>query len=917
MRKHRHVKSIALAAIGALVATMAATAIGTQAASATSGSDPTQSITCDAITADYHRPLTNGDHINATLDPPGGQVNMYVDQNIAGGASYNGQNNLGLRWKLFGVDQTPIPLTLDQVTSGVITFNYGAALKQQGTNSWKVTFVQTNGTDTWPGKECGNTPPPTPKDASASASAGADATCSAVSQVTFNILNATWDSEPDLTVGAHTRNATVVSGHLFADGKTTTTVNYTVKAQLPSQSTDPSGACYVPPPSTCINRPVYSYTFDSATGSGVVTVSGGKTEGVLCAPLYIRAAAYNYDQPASGSPSWSQTLNGYNDTLVDKTGTFPYSPPQIEACRQYDVYASFDGWGALALPEKLNGPNSPFEPTFLYDVLKGKGPNPTYSYTSSAGCNTPPPTPKDATASASVGSDATCTASSQPVFSIENATWDSEPDLTVGAHTRTATATDGHLFADGTNKATVEYTVVDKKASQSTDPKADCYVPPTPKVCTTIETGPTATNLDEAGWNHNDTRNTGAYEYVNGGIRLYTTDTDNPASSQNKVTLYRSVTPTPLAQFGEPSVVFADGGTGVKPGMQVGVDVDGNGSFDGYLVGEPWSYGDHNWWIDKPGFNVPGGMGYMSFGSWADFVAANPQAMVVAEGLSLGSGVYGDWTVESFTVNCEVFTFNHQEQPPKVAVFTPPTVNDVCGTVNDVVTLGTSDDGTFAVTSVTPLSDGRIRHRVVYTPNDGSVVPPPGESDSYIVVDGKAVWKLYTTNEACPPVTVDNNPHYQVVTTCGAVTLTFTNPVTLGENEVTNPAIFTYTDANGATQTVSVLANETVVKTIKFAEDSGKQTVKVGPKDGVQEEVAVQTDCVANSPTPTPTSSLAPSSSPTPSATPVAAPAQLGATGSNVVPLLVALGILMVVGIPMTVFGYRRRKTPEGPTSAA
>jgi hypothetical protein len=123
--------------------------------------NPTQDVTCDAISADYHRPLTNGDHINVTLDPPGGQVNVYVDQNIAGGASYNGQNNLGLRWNIFGAQWTT-PLTLEQVLSGVITFNYGEAVKATGVNTWKVTFVQTNSTDTWPNLECGGETPPNP-----------------------------------------------------------------------------------------------------------------------------------------------------------------------------------------------------------------------------------------------------------------------------------------------------------------------------------------------------------------------------------------------------------------------------------------------------------------------------------------------------------------------------------------------------------------------------------------------------------------------------------------------------------------------------------------------------------------------------------------------------------------------------------
>jgi hypothetical protein len=138
---------------------------------------------------------------------------------------------------------------------------------------------------------------------------------------------------------------------------------------------------------TCVDDPVYAYTFDPATGSGVITVTGGEEGEELCEPLAVRAASWTYDTPASGSPSWPQTLNGYNDTTVDAIGEFNYGPPQLEDCRQYDVYASFGGFDELELPTYLNGSHDPFEPAFLHETLNGFGPNPTYSFTSSEGCN--------------------------------------------------------------------------------------------------------------------------------------------------------------------------------------------------------------------------------------------------------------------------------------------------------------------------------------------------------------------------------------------------------------------------------------------------------------------------------------------------------------------------------------------------
>jgi hypothetical protein len=148
---------------------------------------------------------------------------------------------------------------------------------------------------------------------------------------------------------------------------------------------DPEG----PPDPTCIDDPEWSYTFDPATGSGEVTVTGGEEGDELCAPLAVRAASWTYDPPASGSPSWPQTSNGWNDTLVNAIGVFSYGPPQLDDCRQYDIYASFGGFEELELPAYLNGSHDPFEPAFLHETLSGFGPNPTWSYTSSEGCDPP------------------------------------------------------------------------------------------------------------------------------------------------------------------------------------------------------------------------------------------------------------------------------------------------------------------------------------------------------------------------------------------------------------------------------------------------------------------------------------------------------------------------------------------------
>jgi len=146
-----------------------------------------------------------------------------------------------------------------------------------------------------------------------------------------------------------------------------------------------------PSPPTCVSAPSWAYTYDQATGSGTITASGGDAGATLCSPLSVRSAGWTYDPPASGAPSWPQTLSGYNDTTVDKIGTFSYGSPQLTGCHQYDSYASFSGFSALGLPTHLLGSHNPSEPAFLHETLSGDGPNPTYAYTGSEGC-VPAPT---------------------------------------------------------------------------------------------------------------------------------------------------------------------------------------------------------------------------------------------------------------------------------------------------------------------------------------------------------------------------------------------------------------------------------------------------------------------------------------------------------------------------------------------
>jgi len=100
--------------------------------------------------------------------------------------------------------------------------------------------------------------------------------------------------------------------------------------------------------------------------------------------------------------------------------------------------------------------------------------------------------------------------------------------------------------------------------------------------------------------------------------------------------------------------------TGIKPGYQMAFDKDGDGGFDGFLVGEPDAYG-MKWW-DNSGFLTPkdaslAGCDYKICATLDDISAAYPQTKISAIGFSLGSGVKGDGVLSSLTFLDTTYTF--------------------------------------------------------------------------------------------------------------------------------------------------------------------------------------------------------------------------------------------------------------------
>jgi hypothetical protein len=157
-----------------------------------------------------------------------------------------------------------------------------------------------------------------------------------------------------------------------------------------------------------------------------------------------------------------------------------------------------------------------------------------------------------------------------------------------------------------------------------------------------------------------DTRATGHYDVVGGGLRVWT----QGSTSTDKVAEYVD-TDVPLASVGEPALNQVNNSTGTTPpGFQLVVDFDGNGSADGILVGEPTFYGN-DWWLNNAAdpavkANAPhtgGGSGSNWYGTLPEWRTNFPEANVVAFGFSLGSGVKGDWTINSILFAGTTYTF--------------------------------------------------------------------------------------------------------------------------------------------------------------------------------------------------------------------------------------------------------------------
>jgi|GEM_PF-5814224 len=182
-------------------------------------------------------------------------------------------------------------------------------------------------------------------------------------------------------------------------------------------------------------------------------------------------------------------------------------------------------------------------------------------------------------------------------------------------------------------------------------------VAPTISICSVYDNVHTT---DLSNWDLSETRITGHNEIVAEGLHVW----NDGNTSTDKAAGYRSVSFN-LKDLGVGSQVFTSSGAGVLPSLQLLTDLDNDGQPDGYLVGEPVSYGADTLWLSSNWNSIDithaptsvNGGGTGKGGTVNDWLAVFPNAKVVAIGYSLGSGVHGDYIVSKINAGCTEYTF--------------------------------------------------------------------------------------------------------------------------------------------------------------------------------------------------------------------------------------------------------------------
>lgn len=311
--------------------------------------------------------------------------------------------------------------------------------------------------------------------------------------------------------------------------------------------------------------------------------------------------------------------------------------------------------------------------------------------------------------------------------------------------------------------------------------------------CTTTST---LNSTSLSGWYLGETRTAGHNELMADGLQVWTDPSGGSYTNEFSKAAGYYTTDFALADAGIPDITIASGYTGTRPSLQLGVDKDGNGTWDGYLVYEPWAYGTGNFWSSK-NFGISSGMGYTSFGTLNDYLNANPNARVTSMGYSLGSGVVGNAKITKITAGCTNYTFGLAAPtnltPSNGTVTNDPAFVDTWSAVEGAHgyeyrtanTLNGSALGTIIYSDSTTSQPGR------YSTNSGTVTRQNGGTP-----DGDYYWQVRAVDSVGDPGPWSTISKVSVDTTAPAVPIHVSpaNNALLNYNNFW----FDWTDVSGA-----------------------------------------------------------------------------------------------------------------------
>ncbi|TFV86678.1 PKD domain-containing protein [Blastococcus sp. CT_GayMR20] len=165
-----------------------------------------------------------------------------------------------------------------------------------------------------------------------------------------------------------------------------------------------------------------------------------------------------------------------------------------------------------------------------------------------------------------------------------------------------------------------------------------------------------------------ESRSKGHNVVVDGGLHVYTDDASSEAKAAARFATQLDI---PLADQTAESNYDLDltVNSGGKPGYNLVVDMNGPaaGGFT-TLVKEEGFYGDE-WWTNSTAVQgVPAGGGYNHLGTIQEYSDANPEAVILTFGYSLGSGVLGDVTITKLRFGCNDFSFDRANRAPQASI---------------------------------------------------------------------------------------------------------------------------------------------------------------------------------------------------------------------------------------------------------